>query len=119
MEFRSSARGVATDGGPVSKLAGPPPQPRVRPARSFPAEDDTRRYSWQERPGDDLVEFGGHEARRPPQNAGRHGYSICRAVFSATSLPTSLPTTCRLMSMPAAVPAEQTTRPLSKKRRPA
>src|SRR5262245_41315180 len=47
------------------------------------------------------------------------GYSICRAVFSATSLPSSLLTTCRLMSIPAAIPAEQTTRPLSTKRRSA
>src|SRR5262245_45002169 len=48
-----------------------------------------------------------------------HGYSIWRAVFAATSLPSSLPTTCRLMSIPAAIPAEQMTRPLSTKRRSA
>ena len=47
------------------------------------------------------------------------GYSICRAVFMATSWPSSRQTTCRLMSMPAAIPAEQTTRPLSTKRRSA
>ena len=32
------------------------------------------------------------------------GYSICRAVLMATSWPSSLPTTCRLMSMPGSDP---------------
>lgn len=50
---------------------------------------------------------------------GSQGYSICVAVFTAISWPTSLSTTCKLMSMPAAIPAEQTTLPLSTKRRSA
>jgi hypothetical protein len=35
---------------PVSKLAGRSPQPRVRPARSFPVKKNICRYSLQERP---------------------------------------------------------------------
>ena len=72
--------------------------------------------------------LGGRDRAQPAADHGpipsvhelpAQGYSICFAVFPATSPPRSLPTTCRLMSMPAAIPAEQITRPLSTKRRSA
>jgi hypothetical protein len=46
-------------------------------------------------------------------------YSLCLAVVAATSRAGNLPTTCGLLSMPAAIPAEQTIQPLATKRRSA
>ena len=68
---------------------------------------------------DGVVVGGGFWPNDDAHDSPLHGYSICRAVFTATSWPSSRLTTCRLMSMPAAIPAEQTTRPLSTKRRSA
>ena len=45
-----------------------------------------------------------------------YGYSMCWAVFFALSSFKSLLTTCKLISIPAAMPAEQIMRPLSTKR---
>jgi hypothetical protein len=68
---------------------------------------------------DGVLVGGGFWPNDDAHGSSLHGYSICRAVFTATSRPISRLTTCRLMSMPAAIPAEQITRPLSTKRRSA
>lgn len=57
--------------------------------------------------------------REIPSRHRLKGYSICRAVLPAISWPSNRPTMCRLMSIPAAIPAEQMTLPLSMKRRSA